>query len=206
MSHYFPKPYEPFRRDINAKVDLSNYATKADLKDATGIRNSNFALKSNLASSKTEVDQLDIDKLVPVPVDLSKPSDAIKNDVVKKFVHDKLVVKVNNIHTTGFVLTTKYDTYKSDFEKKISDAGKKIPDTNSLVKKPNLNSKVSEIESKIPSITGSATNSAMTAVENKIPDVNSLVRKTDYDAKILLQRKSLIMIMMNTLLLQNLII
>ena len=86
-------------------------------------------------------------------------------------------------------MTTKYDTYKSDFEKKISDADKKIPDTNSLVKKPNLNSKVSEIESKIPSITGLATNSAMTAVENKIPDVNSLVEKTDYDAKILVIAK-----------------
>ena len=74
MSQYFPKPYKPFGGDINVKVDLFNYATKADLKDATGIDTSNFARKSNLASLETEVDKLDIDNLVPVSVDLSKLS------------------------------------------------------------------------------------------------------------------------------------
>ena len=83
MSQYFPKPYEPFGRDINVKVDLSNYATKADIKNISHIDTSSFALKSNLASLKTEVDKLDIDKLAPVPVDLSKLSDVVKN-VVKK--------------------------------------------------------------------------------------------------------------------------
>ena len=72
MSQYFPKPYEPFDGDINIKVDLSNYATKTDLKNVTHIDTSSFALKTNLASFKTEVDKLDIDKLVPVLVDLSK--------------------------------------------------------------------------------------------------------------------------------------
>ena len=72
MSQYFPKPYEPFDGDINIKVDLSNYATKTDLKNVTHIDTSSFALKINLASFKTEVDKLDIDKLVPVLVDLSK--------------------------------------------------------------------------------------------------------------------------------------
>ena len=105
------KPYEPFGGDINVKVDLSNYATKADLKDATGIDTSSFRLKSNLASLKTELDKLEIDKLVSVSVDLSKLSDVVKN-VVKKTVYDKLVAKVNNIDTTGFVLKTKYDTDK----------------------------------------------------------------------------------------------
>ena len=84
MSQYFPKPYEPFGGDINVKVDLSNYATKADIKNVSHVDTSSFALKANLASLKTEVDKLDIDKLVPVPVDLSKLSDVIKNDVVKK--------------------------------------------------------------------------------------------------------------------------
>ena len=65
MSQYFPKPYEPFVRDINVKVDLSNYATKADVKNI-----SHTALKSNSASFKAGVDQLDIDQLIPVPVDL----------------------------------------------------------------------------------------------------------------------------------------
>ena len=85
MSQYFPKPYEPFGRDINVKVDLSNYATKADIKNVSHVDTSSFALKSNLASLKTEVDKLDIDKLAPVPVDWSKLSD-VKNDVVKKTV------------------------------------------------------------------------------------------------------------------------
>ena len=67
-----------------------------------------FALKINLASLKTEVDKLDIDKLAPVPVDLSKLSDVVKNDVVKKAVYVKLAAKVNNIYTSDFVLKTKY--------------------------------------------------------------------------------------------------
>ena len=86
MSQYFPKPYEPFGGDINVKVDLSNYATKGDLKNVTDVDKSSFALKINLPNPKTEVDGLDIDKLTPVPVDLSKPSDVVKNDVVKKTV------------------------------------------------------------------------------------------------------------------------
>ena len=84
MSQYFPKPYEPFGGDINVKVDLSNYATKADIKNISHVDTSSFALKSNLASLKTEVDNLGIDKLVPALVDLSKLSDVVKNDVVRK--------------------------------------------------------------------------------------------------------------------------
>ena len=93
MSQYFPKPYEQFGGDISVKVDLSNYATKAGIKNISDIDTSSFALKTNLASLKTEVDKLDTDKLVPVPVDLSKLSDVIKNDVVKKDVYDKLAIK-----------------------------------------------------------------------------------------------------------------
>ena len=84
MSQYFPKPYEPFGGDINVKVDLSNYATKTDIKNILHIDTSSFALKSNLSSLKTAVDKSDIDKLMLVPVDLSKLSDLVKNDVVKK--------------------------------------------------------------------------------------------------------------------------
>ena len=112
MSQCFPKPYEPFGRYINVKVDLSNYATKTDIKNISHIDTSSFALKSNLTSLKTEVDKLDIDKLVPVPVDLSKLSDVVKNDVVKKTVYDKLVAKVNSIDTSEFVLKNKYNADK----------------------------------------------------------------------------------------------
>ena len=84
MSQYFPKPYEPFGGDINIKGDLSNYATKTDIKNISHVDTSSFALKTNLANLKTEVDKLDIDKLKPVPDDLSKLSNVITNDVVKK--------------------------------------------------------------------------------------------------------------------------
>ena len=94
MYQYFPKLFRSFERNINVKVDLSNYATKTDLKNVTHIDTSSFALKTNLANLKTEVDKLDIDKLVPVPVDLSKLSDVVKYDVVKKTVYDKLVAIV----------------------------------------------------------------------------------------------------------------
>ena len=71
MSQYFPKPYEPFGGEINVKVDLSNYATKTDIKNILHIDISSFALKSNLASLKTEVDKLDIDKSKILPTNLS---------------------------------------------------------------------------------------------------------------------------------------
>ena len=100
------------------KIDLSNYATKTDLKNIAHVDTSSFALKTNLASLKTEVDKLDIDKLVPVPVDLSKLSNVVKNEVVKKTVYDKLAAKVNNIDTSGFILKIKYQTDKLELEKK----------------------------------------------------------------------------------------
>ena len=129
-SHCFPKPYEAFIGDINVKVDLSNYATKADIKNISHVGTSSFALKTNLANLKTGVDKLDINE--PVPVDLSKLSYVVKNNVVKKVVYNQLVAKVNNIDTGGFVLKTKYDTDKSELEKKI-------PDTSGLVKKTDYN-------------------------------------------------------------------
>ena len=84
MSRYFPKSHEPFLGDTNIKISLSNYATKTDLKNVTHVDVSSFALKSNLGSSKTEVDKLDIDKLAPVPVDLSKLSDVVKIMLLKR--------------------------------------------------------------------------------------------------------------------------
>ena len=84
MSQYFPKPYEPFGGDINVKVDLSNYSAKAVIKNISHIDTSSSALKTNLAYLKTEVDKLAIDKLVPVPVDLSKLNDVVKMMLLKK--------------------------------------------------------------------------------------------------------------------------
>ena len=184
MVQYFPKSYEPLGEDINVKVDLSNYATKTYFKKPAGVDTSKLAAKSDLASLKAEIDKIEVDKLKTVPVDLSKPSNVVNNYVVKKTVYDKLVAKVNNIDTSGFVLKTIHDTYKSDLEKKINDADKTI-NLKDLLTKTNYNPKTTEIESKIPSISGLVTTAALTAVANKIPDVSNLVKKSDYNAKIL---------------------
>ena len=119
MSQYFPRPYQPFGGDMNVKVDFSNYATKVDIKNILYIDTSSFALKPNLANLKTKVDKLNIDKLMPVPVDLSKLSIVVKNDVVKKSVYDKLVPRVNSIDTITFVLKANYDTDEKEVEKKF---------------------------------------------------------------------------------------
>ena len=133
MTHYFLKPYEPFGGDINVKVDLSNYATKTDLKNVTHVDTSSFALKTNLANLKTETDKLDIDKLkglpnnssnlktkvnklnieklVTVPVDLSKLTNEVKNEVIKKIeynaktksIEDK-VPNISNLATKLFLI------------------------------------------------------------------------------------------------------
>ena len=177
MSQYFPKPYEPFGGDISVKVDLSNYETKTGIKNITHVDTSSFALKKNLASLKTEVDKLYIDKLVPVPVDLGKLSNVVKNDAFKKTEYDKLVVIVDNIDTSAFVLKTSYDTDKSKLENKI-------PDTSGLVKKTDYDAKITEIEGKLPDVNNLVTKTALATVENKIPSVRKLVKKTDYDTKV----------------------
>ena len=142
MSPFFPKRYESFGWDVDVKVDLSNYSTKTGIKNISHVDTSSFELTTNLASLKTKIGKLDIDKLVLAPVDLSKLSDLVKNDVVKKTVYDKLVAKVNSIDTNAFVLKTEYDTDKSEIENKI-------PNTSDLVKKPDYNTKITEIEGKV---------------------------------------------------------
>ena len=107
-----------------------------------------------MANLKSEVDKLDFDKLVPVYTDLSKLSNVVKNDVVKKADYSKLVTKADNIDTSG------------------------------LVKKTDYNNKITEIEGKIPDTSNLATKTALTTVENKIPDISSLVKKSDYDINI----------------------
>ena len=122
------KQFKSFAGNINVKVDLSNYAAKTDLKNATVTDTSKLAAKAHLASLKSEVDKLDIDKWVPVSVHLSKLSDIVKNNVIKKTVYDKLIAKVNNIDTKGLALKTKYE----------SELVRKTPDTSGLVKKNRL--------------------------------------------------------------------
>ena len=166
MSKQFPKPFNShFGDSLKVKIDLSNYAKKTDIKNILHVDTSSFALKTNLASLKTEVDKLDIDKLAPVPVDLSKLSDAVKKDVVKKTEYDQLVGKVNNIDTSDFVLKTKYNTGKT------------------------------KLENKIPNISNLATKTALTTVENKIPSGSDSVKKRDYNNKVTeIEKKILILV------------
>ena len=114
---------------------------------------------------------------MPIPVDFSKLSDLVKNDVVKKTVYNKLVAKIDNTDTSNFVLKTKYNTDKTELQNKI-------PNTSGLVKKTNYNTEITELENKIPDISNLATKTALTAIENKIPSVSNLVKKTDYNTKV----------------------
>ena len=194
MSQYFPEPCRSFGGNINVKVDLSNYATKADLKNLTHADTLSFALKPSLASLKTEFDKLDIDKLAPV--------------------------LVNNIDTSGFVLKTKCQTDKSELEKKVPDGSdlvkkskltelenkildvsglatktaltaveNKIPDVSSLVKKTNYDTKISELEKKLTDhnhdkyITTPEFNTLAADVFNARLAQANLITKTDFDAK-----------------------
>ena len=127
---------------------------------------------------KSNVDKLDVDKLLPVPVDLSKLSDVVKNDVVKKGVYN---AKIKNIED-------------------------KIPGITKLATKTTLNAKMNEIKVEISSITNLATKTALESVENEIPNVSNLVKKLTITHKLIkLKRKLLIIFMINILLLQNLI-
>ena len=127
---------------------------------------------------------------------MSRLSDIVKNDVVKKAVYDKLVAKVNNIDTSDFVLKTKYQTDKTELEKKI-------PNVSDLVKKV----KLIKLENKISDLSSLATKTALTAAENKIPSVNNLVKKQIITQKFLKFKANLIIIIItNILLLQSLIL
>ena len=156
---------------------MSNHATKKELKNAIGIDASSFVKKADLASLKSDVDKLDIDKLLPVPVDLSKLSDIVKNDVVKKDVYNAKIKNIKN----------------------------KIPDITNLATKNNLNAKIGEVKGEIPSITNLATKNTFNAAENKTPSVSNSVKKTITQKLMRFKRKLLIIIMINILLPQNLI-
>ena len=115
MIKYIPKT-RPLGGNVTVELDLSNYARKGNLKSAAGVDISKFAKKIDLASLKSEIDKLNIDKLETTPVDLSEASDLVKNEGVKKTVYDELVEKVNAIQ----VLEADYDTNICEIEKNIT--------------------------------------------------------------------------------------
>ena len=206
---YYP-PYRSSSNNIKVELDLSNYATKDDVKNITHVDVSSYATKTNLAALKTEVDKIDIDKLKTVPDDLAKLSNVVKNEVVKKTAYNTLKNKVDAIDTSKFVSRTKFTTDTNSLDDKIDKVEKKLPDISGLATKSSVTHLITEqedytdkvkkkipdisglaskteltaVENKIPDISGSATTSALTAVENKIPDITSLITKTDFDTKL----------------------
>ena len=179
------------RGDRKVKLDLSNYATKTDLKNMTHIDVSSFASKTNLASLKTEVDKIDVEKLKTVPADLAKLTNKVANDVVEetdfnalekkvtdnKTGKDNLEITVQNDHLTTEAsinsLKTKVDgidltkyVKKTDYDTKVGNLELKIPDVSGLLPTNTFNSKVNKLEKKIKT------------TESK-PNISNLATKTE---------------------------
>ena len=177
MSSY--PPYKGSSNNVKVELDLTNYATKTDLKNITHVDVSSFASKTNLAALKTEVDKIDTDKLKTAPTDLAKLTNAIENDVVKKTDYNTKVTsieaqiagltkntvdnladitKLKAIDTNSFVTRTKFSADTNALDDKIDGVEKNNPDISGLATKTSLNnylktltfnSKVTEVESKI---------------------------------------------------------
>ena len=138
MSEYFPAP-KYLGGKVKFELDLSNFATKTDLKNATGIDTSSFAEKVNLANLKSNVDKLDIDKLKIIPTNLSNlkgKTDKIDVDKLVPFLVD--LSKLSNVVKNDI---DKNDVYNAKI-KKIED---KIPDITNLTSKSTLNAKINEV-------------------------------------------------------------
>ena len=180
MSQYFPS-YNNSSGNIKVELDLSNYATKTDLKNITHTDVSSFASKTNLAALKTEVDKIVVDKLKTVPDDLAKLSNLVKNEVVKK----------TDFSADDYVKKTRFSGDIISLDDKIDKVEKKIPDVSSLETKgnvttlvKNLDNRIDEVKKKITNISDLASKTELTDVENKIPDISGLITKTDFDAKL----------------------
>ena len=124
MSTFYP-PYKSSSNNIEVELDLTNYATKTDLKNITHTDVNSFASKTNLAALKTEVDKIDVDKLKTVPDDLAKLSNVVKNEVVKK----------TDFSADNYVTRTKFSTDTNALDDKIDKVNKKIRNVSSLATK-----------------------------------------------------------------------
>ena len=160
MSTYYP-PYKNSSNNIKVELNLTNYATKDDVKNITHVDLSSFASKSNLAALKTEVDQIDVFNLKTKPTDLAKLSNVVKNDVVKKTDYNPKVTSIESqiagvtknttdnladitkhkaVDTSNFVLKTKFSADINNLDDKIDGVEKKIPDISGSATETSLNS------------------------------------------------------------------
>ena len=176
MSTYYP-PYKSSSKNIKVELDLTNYATKTDLKNITHTDVSSFASKTNLAALKTEVDKIDVDKLKTVPDDLAKLSNVVKNEAVKK----------TDFSADNYVTRTKFSTDTNALDDKIDKVDKKIPDVSKIGTKSSVTILVRDLDDRIDklkindyakktSLTNymltSTFNSQSTELENKIKDAD----------------------------------
>ena len=138
MSTYYP-PYKSSSNNIKVELDLTNYATKTDLKNITHTDVSSFASNTNLSALKTKVDKIDIDKLKKVPDDLAKLSNVVKKDVVKK----------TDFSADNYVKKTKFSGDINSLDDKIDNVKKKIPDVSSLETKRNVTTLVKNLDNRI---------------------------------------------------------
>ena len=166
MSKCFP-PDGRSSKSIKVELDLSNYATKDDVKYITHLDASSYASKTNLAALKTEVDKIDTDKLKTVPKGLAKLSNVVTNDVVRKTNYNMLKSKVDGIDTSVFVTRTKLTANTRALDDKIDKVEKKISVLTDFVTTARFNHEKNLL----------ATKTALATVENKIPDVSTLATK-----------------------------
>ena len=171
MSEYFPNPIL-LGENVKVELDLSNFAPKYDLENATGVDTSTFVKKVDLASLISEIDQLDIDKLETTPVNLSKLSDIVKNQVVKDTKYDELVKKFNAIQTTNTINLLE----KTDYDTKIGEIEKKILSNNHG--KYNTTQEFNKITAEQFTATLEQANLATKA------DIDDFVEKTGFDNKL----------------------
>ena len=177
---YYP-PYKSSSNNIKVELDLSNYATKDDVKNITHVDVSSYATKTNLAALKTEVDKIDVDKLKTVPDDLTKLSNVVKNEVVKK----------TDFSADTYVTRSKFSTDTNALDDKIDKVEKSIPDISSLETKRNVTTLVNNLNNKIDnskindyakktSLTNymltSIFNTKSTELESKIKDADIIVK------------------------------
>ena len=180
MSTYYP-PYKSSSSYIKVELDLTNYATKTDLKNITHTDVSSFASKTNLAALKTEVDKIDVDKLKTVPDDLAKLSNVVKNEVVKK----------NDFSADNYVTITKFSRDTNALDDKIDKVDKKVPNVSNLATKSSVTILVRDLDNRIDklkinyyakktSLTNymltTDFNSKPTELENKIKDIDIIAK------------------------------
>ena len=138
MTTYYP-PYQSSNNNIKVELDLTNYATKTDLKNITHTDVGSFASKTNLSALKTKVDKIEVDKLKTVPHDLAKLNNVVKSEVVKK----------TDFSADDYVKKTKFIGDINSLDDKIDKVEKKIPDVSSLETKINLTTLVKNLDNRI---------------------------------------------------------